>query len=199
VKEVVVAGIPRCGTTYLFRCLAGMSPAGTTPKGPELERLPIMKTHGLAPPNSFKDPWSVKTSRHMVAGGLAIFLFGDPVLAVISTRFRRWRNVHARNCGFFGKLEHADIYRTDCFNYEKMFDTWTSAAKANGAVLALRYETLYENRSAVEKFLGRTVRWNPWRKRNTAYDAVPQDDLRNIVNTYQSLIRKVRNAPDVIQ
>jgi len=197
-KEVLVAGIPRCGTTYIFRSLAGLQQHGGSPKGSHLEALPILKAHSLAPPESFGDPWAEKVKKHVDRGGKVVFVFGDPVLAVVSTRNRRFDVVHAKNCGYTGKLRDARIFDKDCFNYERMFDSWMRG-DLKAPMLAVRYETLPENLTMLDDFLDRKVRWLPWILRETKETMVSEEVLLRIRGTYASLISKVEEAPNAIQ
>lgn len=192
-KECLVTGIPRCGTTWLFRSLAGLQQGAGSPKGATLERLPIMKAHSLCPPATFGDPWSDKVREHVEGGGKCIFLYGDPILAVVSTKLRRWDHVHAANCGYFDNLDGCDISLADYFNYGIMFDTWMMSQHN---VLCMRYETIWHYRDYVETFLGREVQWIPWRVRATQVDSIYPDMLLRLESTYKSLIRKIQNAPN---
>jgi len=197
-KEVLVAGIPRCGTTYVFRSLAGLPQGSSSPKGAALERLPIMKAHSLAPPDGFGDPWEPRVRKHVESGGKTIFMFGDPVLAVASTIRTRMDHVHAANCGCFRAITLVDLRLRDEFHYEKMFDTWTSN-RTGGDVLCLRYEALdkIQKMGIVEAFLGRKVKWLPLRKRATSYDSIRKQLRELLESTYHSLIQKVNAYPDV--
>jgi len=193
---VAVIGIPRSGTTWLFRSLADLEPGSTVPKGEHYRRLPFIKAHSLAPPETFGDPRASELAAHCGRGGRCIFLFGDPVESVISTRMRRWTADHAMNCGFFEPLDSADIYCRDCFNYERMFDSWMKTHRF--PVLALRYETVGRHLATIESFLGRAVRWNPLKtRRRSNRRRVSRRDLRTIEETYATLIDKVNTAPDI--
>ena len=173
--KVVIAGTPRCGTTYLFRSLAGLEQSEFTPKRYEGD---LIKVHGPAP-------------KDLPPEYRAIFMYGDVVRAVISTKKKRWTREHFRNCGcrkWFPK-----IYERDDLNYELMFDTWT---RDNGyPVLALRYETMHEHIDVISDFVGERVRLLPWIARTTSYEEVAAEVLRTIRTTYESLIAKVAAMP----
>jgi len=177
---IVVAGIPRSGTTMMLRALAGLEPGTTTPPdiGPE-----FIKTHSFSPA-SFTDI------------GKAVFLFGDPVLSVLSTKRKRMTEGHFRNCGA-GHLdpETTDIFSADVLNYEKMFDSWMQ--KQTFDLMCLRYETLWENLSVIDAFFGRPVKIPDQRHRGTKEVRSDEDTLIKINNTYKGLIEKIRLAPDV--
>jgi hypothetical protein len=154
-----------------------------------------MKAHSLAPPANFGDPWAPKVREHAVAGGKCIFVFGNPVLAVLSTRMHRWDKVHSKNCGFHGDIDSIDIVVRDWFNYEKMFDTWMMS-QLN--VLRVRYEALWAMRSEIEVFLGRKIHWNEWKRRSTNADHFPRSIVQAVAFTYDRLMTKTRNAPDLV-
>lgn len=199
-KEVAVVGIPRGGTTFLFRSIAGLPPGHSTPKGAAYKALPWLKAHSLAPPACFNDQHAEDIRLHCEAGGKTIFVFGEPMPAVISTRLKRWDWMHAWNCGFnpdVFKQKAPDIYATDCFSYEWMFDTWM---KDNGyPVLAVKYETMDKHFDAIAEFLFRPVIWNEWvpRDRTANLQRVSKAQRNIIARTYASLTKKWEEAPEV--
>jgi len=197
-KEVAVVAMPRTGSTYLFRCLAGLKHAGGSPKGANLAKLPIMKCHSLAPPETFGDPWSSQISEHCLKGRKVIWLFGDPIASVVSTMKKRFDHVHAKNCGCFKPLGMVDLIDRDDFNYEWMFDSWTSI-RHDFPVLCVRYETLWKNRFVIEWFLGRKVKWNEWSPRSNRWttEELPNFLSKALNKTYSSLVEKVQMHPDV--
>jgi hypothetical protein len=144
----------------------------------------------------FGDPWGNWLFEHIANKRPVIFVFGDPVAAVISTRMRRFDQVHARNCGCFRQLNEIDIYKEDCFHYELMFDSWTQQ-EHDYPVLCVRYESLPQHYSAIEEFLGRRVQWNEWKRRNTREFMVNDNQLKQIKITYWKLIAKVNEYPDL--
>lgn len=173
--KVIVAGIPRCGTTYLWRCLSGHdaidiahSYSGT-----------VIKTHSYAP-------------LHLI-GFRAIFMFGDIVNAVISTQLHAITLPHFINCGIFD-IENADIYSKDLLNYEKMFDSWN---RYNGyPVLMLRYETCWQYRELISDFLEQEITLLPFIERSTKQNCIQPDLIDKTKHTYKELIEKVNKMPD---
>lgn len=178
-KGVIVAGIPRCGTTLMFRALAGFSAGNTTPKNYYGK---IKKTHGLAPSN-------------LPRGYKAIFLFGDIVSSVISTKNSRYESNHFLNCGCLKKVEEVDIYKEDILNYELMFDSWHQ--RHNYPVMCLRYEKIYHNINLIKAFLQTDISLPKKRKRTTKYADCSKKDLKQIKHTYQSLINKIKKVPNI--
>ena len=81
----------------------------------ELNHLPaeqVLKTHATATPTL---PGDVRT----------IFLFGNPVTAVVSTKQGRYHQRNFLNCGYTADLSPA-IYERDDLGYEAMFDSWSA-------------------------------------------------------------------------
>lgn len=184
--RVLVASVPRCGSTYLFRSIAKLPPGGRFPRDDgctftrnlsPLPEKPFLKTHGLAPPSL---PDDVR----------AVFLFGDPICAVVSTRQNRFNAGHFRNCGYNGTVA-PDIYERDDLGYERIFDSWTGSHEY--PVLALRYETLNQHQGLLSRFLGRRVRLRPRRARGTS---VPDELRSQLITVYGRFVEKVDRAPD---
>jgi tetratricopeptide (TPR) repeat protein len=179
-KSIIVAGIPRSGTTMMFRALAGLEPGDTTPRN---YCGPVKKTHGLAP-------------KKLPEGYKVIFIFGDVINSVISTKKFRYDKTHFINCGCTKDPEATDIYLEDALNYEAMFDSWN---QDNGyPVICVRYETIYENLKQINNFFIFTNLSLPSKKqRTTRYFDCNKEELNNIKKTYRNLIEKVNNAPDI--
>jgi hypothetical protein len=197
-KEVAIVGMPRCGTTYLFRSVAGLPPGSGSPKGAALAALPVMKCHSLAPPDHFHDPWHEQLWEHCRNKRKVIWVFGDPIAAVVSTARKRFDHVHAKNCGCYTDLEIVDLFEKDWFNYEKMFDSWTGK-KHDYPVLIVRYETMFQNRVVIEKFIGRPIQWNPWNPRSwSPRELLPRFAYQKLTKTYSSLIEKIEAYRDVV-
>jgi hypothetical protein len=133
--KILVAGIPRSGTTLLWRAIAGLPPGDTTP--PDYAG-PVKKTHSLAP-NTLPDDYK------------AVFLFGDIIASVISTRLNRYSEFHFQICGSNRSPETTDIFIEDALNYEAMFDSWHRSNSYG--VMCIRYETLFANRKIIEAFV----------------------------------------------
>ena len=178
---IVCAGIPRSGTTMMFRALAGLPPGRQTPSG----EFGVQKTHT-------PDPSSLQ---HV---DKAIFLFGNPIHSVISTRQRRYGQKHFENCGAGDRdPETTDIYHEDALNYERMFDEWTHNSRFD--TLCVRYETLYENLEVIQAFFpGRHLYIPPKQARLTDIESsVTGEELEVIKATYAGLIEKIDGAPDI--
>lgn len=196
-KNLVVAGIPRCGTTYLFRSLMGLPQGSGSPKGRHLKKLPGVKCHSLAPRDRFlSDPWASQVDFCLRENaGRAIFVFGDPFAAVISTIRTRFDPVHAANCGCLTPLDKVDLLEGDFFNYEKMFDSWMTHTHRY-PVIAVRYETMYRYHHLIDAFVGYRVPWNPWLARNTKIGDVEARIYSKLLRVYHGLRKKVQEAPD---
>ncbi|MDT9266490.1 tetratricopeptide repeat protein [Limnospira sp. PMC 1223.20] len=178
-NNFIVAGIPRSGTTMIFRVLAGLPPGNTTPRH---YFSSVKKTHALAPqklPKEYK----------------VIFIFGDVINSIISTKSSRYDKFHFLNCGCTKDPENTDIYLEDALNYTAMFESWN---QDNGyPVISVRYEAIYNNVDRISEFLGINLILPPFKPRSTKHSDCSDDQLQNIKTTYQNLIDKVQNAPDI--
>jgi len=173
-EEVLgVASIPRCGSTLLGRAIAGAPPGDGWIGDSET----LKKMHYP----------SERIDR-------AVFLFGDVVKSIISTRLNRWDKKHFRNCNCAKPLDEVDIFKRDDLNYEYIFDYWTGGLDV--PVLAIRYETMWENIDSISSFVGREIILPPKRERTTNLDMVTKRELSDILHTYSTLIRQVEEMPD---
>jgi len=163
----------------MFRAMVGLPPGGTTPKS---DVGPFVKTH------SFRPAGFSNVRR-------AVFIFGDPVAAVLSTRKHRYTEQHFRNCGANDlSPETTDIFVNDALNYEYMFDAWMG--RQNFDLICVRYEELHDNIEAITAFFGRHLYIPPRRPRRTRPE-LESADAQRIAATYARLIEKVNKAPDV--
>lgn len=180
--RLIVAGIPRCGTTYLYASIIGR----------EMNDLDsyngcVIKTHSLAPYRM---------------GGIncykAIFLFSDPLHAVISTKRNIYDRFHFENCGCFRNPDEVDIFHEDALGYEKMFDSWMLRSENFGyPVLALKYEAIPKYQKDIEEFIRQEIKWLPWIERESNYDLVMEDEFDDIKYTYGELYKKIKSAREI--
>lgn len=117
-------------------------------------------------------------------------------MSVISTRYHRWERNHAMNCGFFGNLADVDIYDQDCFNYEKMFDTWTQKGLPY-PVLCVKYEDMWDHQEEISDFCGIKFKLPKYKTRSTGATSVDVGDLQRIFKTYGSLHMKWMGSPPI--
>ncbi len=185
--RVLVASVPRCGSTYLFRSLAKLPQGRQFPRDPDcafvrdprqLPERPFLKTHGLAP-------------RTLPDDVRVIFIFGDPLHAIVSTMRKRFNGGHFRNCGY-GSDQPPDIYSRDELHYEQIFDSWMKPQRY--PVLAVRYERLQAHESELSRFLERRVRLLDNRSRTTR---VPRSLRQQLMPAYGEFVRKVDASPDI--
>lgn len=184
--RVLIASVPRCGSTMLIRAIAEL-PQGskfphldpfcmftTTPSA--VPRKPFLKTHALAPS---KLPSDI----------LTIFLFGDPVAAVLSTIERNysWDAFHKLG---YSEPEPPDLLRADELGYEAIFDSWMQ--DKGYPVLAVHHDSLWENHPWMEAFIGKNFELPQRRARRTRQDG---EQARLVRETYSRLIHKVDAAP----
>lgn len=175
---LVLASIPRSGSTYLLRSICGLQEGPYTPPH-------VASTFGIT---KVHRPWP---DVELPENARALFLFGDVVDCVVSTRLNRFEANHFANCGADWPPAE-DLYDADVLHYEALWDSWTSDPPI--PTLALRYEQLgcAECRSAISSFIGRPIWWLPWRAR-MHYKLQPNERSR-IRKTYASLIAKVSAA-----
>lgn len=154
---IYLGSLPRCGSTYLFRSIAGLPQGGDTPEGAQ-EEHGIIKTH-LPPDSDPRISWT--------PGDSALFLFGDVAASVVSTQRHRHDPNHWRACGVEEYDPEADLLDRDVLGYADLFDAWWDAPFP---VLFVRYEWMRhsQSRATIEGWVGREVAWLPWRERRTA-------------------------------
>jgi hypothetical protein len=165
----------------LFRAVAGLEQGSTMPADYD---GPHIKSHSFEP-ETFVD-----------RADFAVFLFGDVMSAVASTKLRRCDTGHFRNCGA-GHLDPAttDIFQSDYLNYEKMFDAWTGPAPIPH--IAVRYERLHALAPTVSALIGQPLALVDRRRRRSRHGLIEPEDRRTIRQNYRSLIAKVEAAPDL--
>lgn len=174
VNTVVVASIPRCGSTMLARAIAGMRPGSTWPKGRTFVNG-VHKTHRL--------PHEVPTADRYV------FVFGDPHAAVRSTIANRFDAHHAANCGCSKPLAEVDLLARDDFGYERIWDAW-AGPQADRRVLMIRYPTFWRHLEVIEAFVGRPVLLPAMRERSS------ESDHGGPIDTYDRLAGKMDQIGD---
>jgi len=190
-RRVVIASVPRCGSTLLFRAVSKNAPGGTFPRSDrrcafvadlrsqELsQEKSFFKTHSLAP------QW-------LPEDVCAVFIFGDPVAAVWSTWKKRFNRQHFSFCGWNEEV-CPDILNRDDLGYEMIFDDWMRRLPFEH--ICVRYEALWSRKKVIEDFLGRPITLPPFQARNAQ---IPPDIESKLHRVYDSLVRKCNAAPDV--
>ena len=209
--RILVASYPRCGSTMLFRAIAGLPPGSTTPKGhPDICQLlfrdPMKSSAGNEELTRLPRwphvcdfahmPGAPFLKTHSPAPAMlpkdvrAIYTFADPVSAVLSMTQKRWDRLSWFAAGYRAD-EPPAIFEEDAFGFERVFESWTGPKPYR--VLALRYETLWQHRKILEDYLGRRIVLPRRRARTTV---VPPELERRLRDVYGSLIEKVRSFPD---
>jgi len=184
--RLIIASVPRAGSTYLLRSILNMGPGGNTP--PEIFKrskpfhYPVVKTHS-------------KAEDVLHDGYKSIFLYRHPMECVISTRTNRWDYNHFLNCGVDKKPEECDIYKEDVLHYEDLFDSWM---KNNGyQVLALKYDTLNEHFEDINNFLGKKIDFLPWKDPINHRNLLSVDDYNRLYTVYEGFIKKYESHPEI--
>ena len=133
-NKLILTSIPRSGSTWLFRSLCGLPQGSTTQKNPFIRQgWELHKTHL---PFHY---WENKITEN----DKIIFVYGDVIDSVISTKLNRNEPNHYKNCGYIGDLTNKDIFKEDFANYELIFDSWINCKKNR---LCIRYENFNEQR-----------------------------------------------------
>jgi len=147
----------------------------------EAHRAGIIKTHKPPP-------------RELLEGYKAIYLFGNPIEAVISTRFKRFDIGHFKNCGYNGGAQN--LYQRDFLQYEKTFDEWVKGSYFYPTMI-IRYETIIEHTQEIEDFLGFKINWLPWRHRRSNTPRVTRQEMESIKVTYHRLNIKIGKMDNI--
>jgi hypothetical protein len=186
-KHIIIAGIPRCGTTLMARAVANLPLGNTWPINQEPING-IIKRH-------------LKVSKMDIKNACGcIFLFGNIPKAVISTKRSRMDKKHFEHCLYNGDPENTNIIEKDYLNYEKIFDFWTKGHPF--PVLALRYEKLWNYKEEIEWFIStfsphRDIKLPPKRERHSRLEHLSSNDLDTLCKVYSSLILKTEKMPDI--
>lgn len=176
--KLIVASIPRSGSTWVHRAICGLPPSSSTSKNPFIKESvgwSIYKTH-----RTFEH-WKNKINPE----DKVIFIFGDITHSIISTKKKRYEKNHFKNCGYTGPIKNKNIYEEDFLNYELIFDSWVNCNLSN--LLILRYETF--SPSTLYNFVPFPFSLPP-RVSRTDYTNVKKSNMIKIQNTYKSLIKK---------
>lgn len=190
--KLIIAGIPRSGTTWLFRSIVGLNNGKTTPK------QSYYNIHGVYVPyirhkgyDVIKTHLSYKWwTDHLNGKDKVIFLYGDVVESVISTYLNRFEKNHFKNCGYFG--DRKNIFKEDFLGYEDLFDSWIEAPVDK---IILKYEDFDFDK--IKDFIPFEFEFNdfiPRRKSNR--EQVHRNYIKQIENTYKNLIDKIRKIND---
>lgn len=177
-NKLIVASIPRSGSTWIHRAICNLPPSSTTSQNPVVNKSAgwsIYKTH-----RTFEH-WSHKINPE----DKVIFIFGDIIHSVISTKKNRYEKNHFKNCGYTGSIKDKNIYEEDFLNYESIFDSWVNCKLEN--FLILRYETF--SPSTLYNFVPFSFSLPP-RTPRTNYTNIKKNNIVKIQNTYKNLIQK---------
>lgn len=156
--KIIVAGVPRCGTTLMARALEGLPLGSTWPGNDKAEK--VFKTHEHFSPELFK----------RAEANRAIFMYGDIGRAVTSFVNNRLDAQSLRNLGLANSLTRQDILDADCLGYKAMLESWLYCSPDSCAVpvviLWVRYERLFEALPWIEEWLRQPIKME-WRGRDT--------------------------------
>jgi len=172
----------------LLRAIGGFPPGEYTPRNrhcatitdfEHIPDVPFLKTHLPAPEYL---PGDIK----------AIFLFGDPIIAVASTLQKRFGWQHFRNLGYTSN-KIPDIINRDDLGYENVYKTWTKRHKY--PVLSIKYEYIWDFQKIIELYIGRRIILPVKRKRTTRID---KKLFNKLSVTYKNLDEAIKSAPSIM-
>jgi hypothetical protein len=140
-------------------------------------------------------------SRPDEPGMRIVFLFGNPIHSIISTRKEGLEQnpTHWANCGYVPSNPNRkiDIFYTDELNYHKMFVEWYYAKPIDHDILCLRYETMYNYLDLLQWFVGQDIKFPAWKTRRSTYESVSTEELVRIEKNHSGFIESVARAADV--
>ncbi|MEM7634648.1 MAG: hypothetical protein AAF299_08810 [Pseudomonadota bacterium] len=147
----------------------------------------VYKTHALASelPSSFS--------------GRVVFVFGlasDAALSVVSCKHRygdAWIREHFRHLRAIGSFE--ELGERDVLRFEEQVDGWSTLTGHD--ILALRFDSLWDNVGTLSEFLGFDIVL-PEKRARTVDKAIDQATIAEFRATYDALDRKIMAMPGCI-
>jgi len=187
-SKLIISGIPRSGTTYLFRSINNLP---QSPWSPHFDKI-VDHAHYLNDTIKVHTPYNNFSLNEDIK---VIFLHRnlfDCILSNVKT-FNHDTD-HSRNIGrdYNGVLEDK-IFDQDILNLEQLFDVWVTNAVF--PTLVIKYEHLAECQTQIEDFIERPFSLLP-------FNLAPGKELDpnialKISNTYQNLLSKLSALPPI--
>lgn len=180
--KIIVAGIPRSGTTYFFRSLNNLP---QSPISPDFDKIED-HAHYLNDTIKLHTPYNTLPLNEDYK---VIFLHRELKDSLVSNTLifnndiPHFRNVGSEYNGFLTDV----IFEQDILNLESIFDTWVTHAKY--PTLVLKYETLPDYFKEIEAFLGRSISFLPFNL--SPSKILPEEHQDKFYNTYKGLINKL--------
>lgn len=147
---IIVAGMPRCGTTLLARAIDGQDDGQFWEGGEH-----VVKTHARA--NEFYDSPIKK----------AIFVYGNICDSAYSSYKKRWTQGHIDNCQGPGTI-HSDPLKMDALGLYEMLKSWLYEPPHHMDILYLHYPSYFKYRKQIGHFVGWPVILPIKKERNNA-------------------------------
>jgi hypothetical protein len=185
--RLIIASIPRAGSTYLLRSILNLGEGTNTPPGIFMRskpfHYPVVKTHS-------------KAQDVLHNGYKAIFLYRSPEECIISTRLNRWDKNHFLNCGVdISPSENQDIYSKDILDYEGIFDSWM---QNNGyPVMAIRYDTMNKHFDEINTFIGKKIDFLPWKEPQSNKNKISKEDYIKVYTSYRHFRDKMNEYEEI--
>jgi hypothetical protein len=138
----------------------------------------------------------------------ALYLFGNPMNAVLSVFRRDYQRWHFRNMtgdfeGWSDEMEHLDGFleqESDPFRMDEHFRTWTTAERSY-PIMLLHFDALWQHLPELFSFFGVPYRlreaFPERRERHSDWRDEPDDTREPLEALYGDLHRDVQQAPAV--
>lgn len=188
---ILVASMGRCGTQLIQNCIRTQFESGThvnfyTDNPTKILNGYTYTTHSI-PSDEQLDLIPSNTK--------VLFLYGNPMDSVLSTsKMANWKD-HVYHLTGRRDISLEETINEDLLNFEKFFDYWYRNHK-KWDVLAIRYDTIYQNMDKIYKHLGIRFNMPPYKKRKTDWIKSPRKE--ELLNTYKNLHEKILNSESKI-
>jgi len=183
----IVAGLGRCGTTFLTECLID---SGLYPNMIFISDLSqiksfvggyLYKTHSY-PPDAL--PYNVKL----------IYMFRNPMNIALSAFYKinEWGKIHHQHFHSDLFVPNDDILKRDTLKLESQFDAWYQPQGFD--FLSIKYENLFDSDTLamLNEYLEIHLDFKKITPSQTDYRDHPKSD--ELINTYSTLAKKIDEA-----
>lgn len=211
-NSIVVAGMGRCGTTMLYRCLHSLSNTNydslinvqindVRPYGfmndindGFLQAGHLYKTHCFSP----VDIRSENDCKIKV-----IYMFGDPRDIVCSITESEEIDIvqHSKHLGVCYENSYFDYLYQDVFRLQQNFKSWLNVRKIceneNVQVLFIRYQTIFDNFNKIKQFLQADFIVPEYKERTKKWQNSKNSYMLN--KTYSELYEKLQKYEDIFK
>lgn len=203
-SPIVVSSMGRSGSTLCTNAIAdAVAKRSFGARGRWLRKATRVDAWNLAEdrlaPNKVHKTHALPTELPDDFNGRVVFVFGlasDAALSVVSCKHRYgddWISKHFRHLRAVGSFE--ELGQRDVLRFEEQIDGWTTLTGQD--VLALRYDSLWDNVDVLSEFLGFEVKL-PEQRPRTLNNYVDPATIAKFKATYDALDRKIMAMPGCI-